>query len=92
MNNLNEVVEQIQNLEHTRTTMCSKCLTENTVHSLEFYVECSYCQSKTKIRATSANTEIEDVIAESLVWLIRNDKFDEIIEKYKRTLLEEEDE
>jgi hypothetical protein len=90
MSNLYKIAEQIENLEHSRNVTCPKCLSQQEIQCLDIYADCSDCQTHFKVRGFSANIEVEDVIAQSLVWLIRDDKFDEIVEKYKRFVIAEE--
>jgi hypothetical protein len=88
MSELFKAIEQIENLEHTRYNL-PKMLTEQEIQRLDIYADCPNCQTHYKVRAFAANIEIEDVVAESLVWLIRDNRFDEIVEKYKKFVLKE---
>ncbi len=90
MSELFRAIEQIESLEHTRTTGCPKCSTQQDIQRLDIYEDCPNCQTHYKVRAFSANIEIEDVIAESLVWLIRDKRFNEIVEKYKKFVAEDD--
>ncbi len=90
MSELFRAIEQIEHLEHTRITSCPECSTQQEIQCLDIYADCSKCQTHYKLRAFSANIEIEDVIAESLVWLIRDKRFDEIVEKYKKFVAEDD--
>lgn len=83
MSTLFEAIEQIENLEHTQSVTCPKCENKQEIQRLDIYADCPNCHTHFKVRAFTANIEIEDVIAESLVWLIKDEKFNEIIEKYK---------
>jgi len=86
MSDLFRAIEQIESLEHTRTTNCPKCSAQKEIQQLDIYADCPNCQTHYKVRAFSANIEIEDVIAESLAWLIRDNKFDEIVESIKNAI------
>lgn len=89
MSTLFEAIEQIEKLEHTRSATCPKCENEQEIQRLDIYADCPNCYTHFKVRAFSANIEIEDVIAESLVWIIKDERFGEIIEKYKKIVAED---
>jgi uncharacterized protein YjaG (DUF416 family) len=80
--NLNEIIKEIEELEHFKSLKCFNCLSEIRYYVLQIYVVCPTCKKQLKVRGSSAiGTEIEDLMDTVLVWIGTEKTFEEALKR-----------
>ncbi len=82
---LNEVIGEIQKLEHFQIRRCSQCGSEMRSHILQIYVSCPSCETEHKIRGFgNIGTEIQDVIDAVLEWTGTEENLRAVLQRHKQ--------
>ena len=79
---MNDVISEIEALEHFRSVDCYSCKESFRVHTLQIQVSCPHCGADMKCRAFGGiGTEIQDVIDAVLAWAGDGEEFQAVLER-----------
>ena len=84
---MNEVIAEIESLEHFRFVDCSSCGEQVRIHVLQIHVDCPNCGAEMKCRAFGGiGTEIQDVIDAVLAWAGEGEEFQAVLARRQQIL------
>jgi predicted RNA-binding Zn-ribbon protein involved in translation (DUF1610 family) len=81
---LNNVIDEINNLEHFQFYQCSACGQKVRFHVLQIKHICPICGAESKVRGFgSIGSEIQDVIDAVLEWAGKGEEFEAVMSRYR---------
>ena len=73
---MDDVISEIEALEHFREVKCYNCNEAFRIHVLQIHVQCSACGAEAKCRGFGGiGTEIQDVVDAVLKWAGSGEEF-----------------